>query len=121
VYTGDEAERTFLLHCRLTAASVSVPRPLPSATAQRLLVVAAVRGRPLAELAGADLVRGHRLLGAAVARLHELPPPDAERFRRLEPDRVHSAGELVAHVQPDVADAARHVAARVARREWTGP
>jgi Ser/Thr protein kinase RdoA (MazF antagonist) len=121
VYSGDEAERTLLLHRRLTAARLPVPRPLSSATAHRLLVVAAVPGRPLAELAGAELVRGHRLLGAAVARMHDLPPPDAERFRRLEPDRVHSAAELVARVRPDVADAARHVAAQVASLDWSGP
>jgi Ser/Thr protein kinase RdoA (MazF antagonist) len=121
LYAREEAERTFLLHRRLIAARVPVPRPLPSATAHRLLVVAPVLGRRLAELAGADLIRGHRLLGAAVARLHELPPPDAERFRRLEPDRVHAAAELVARVRPDVADAAHDVAGRIAGRERTGP
>jgi aminoglycoside phosphotransferase len=110
VYAGNGAGRSLALHERLAQAGMTVPRTL--AAAPSLLLVAPLAGRPLIELDGARLVAGHRLLGAAVARLHGLPPPDRARFRRLDPDRVHAAAELVARARPDVAEAARLVVER---------
>ena len=121
LYGGPGAGRAFALHRRLAAAGMRVPKPLDAVRSLQLLLVAPLAGRPLAELEGAQLVQGHRLLGEAIAQLHRLPPLDRARFRRLDSDRVRSAAALVARVRPDVADTARDTAAEIARRETDEP
>jgi len=61
-------------------------------------------------------VAAYRALGATLARLHELPPPDGARFRRLDGDPVAAASFVLARVRPDVGSAARRVALGVASR-----
>lgn len=57
---------------------------------------------------------GLRALGAALARVHRLPPPPLGAFGRLRPDRIANTALLIGAARPDCAtlasDLARHVA-----------
>jgi len=110
---ADSATHGSRLHRLLARGGIVVPRAVPLGA--RLLVLSAVRGRPLAALDGTEFVAAHRALGRTVARLHELPPADLHRFRRLDPDHVAAAAELVARIRPDVAREARLLAAALER------
>jgi aminoglycoside phosphotransferase len=121
-YAAEEGERTQRVHEALAAAlpagdrHLRLPRSLGYSPEHRTLLVEAVGGAPL--LAGRDLAAGYRRLGRALARLHDLPAPDALRFRRVDDDRLDTAAELIGSVRPDVAEVAHVLAARLrSRRE----
>jgi Ser/Thr protein kinase RdoA (MazF antagonist) len=75
-----------------------------------------VAGVPLAELPGQVGTEGFARLGDALARLHRLPAFELKPFRRLDPERMNGAAELVARVRPDVAPQARELARRLGAR-----
>jgi len=121
LYADDGADRAFALHRHLAGAGMPVPQAIPTDQSLRLLLVRPLAGRPLAQLEGAELIEGHERLGETIARLHELPPPDRVRARRLDTDRLRAAAEIIACARPDVADAARRVGAEIARRGTPQP
>jgi aminoglycoside phosphotransferase len=113
LYADPAATRGFQIHRRLARGGIAVPRAVP--LGGHLLVLSPVPGRPVASLAGAELVAAHRALGETVARLHQLAPPDRFRLRRLDAERVVAAAELVSRIRPDLAREARLLAAALAR------
>jgi Ser/Thr protein kinase RdoA (MazF antagonist) len=116
VYAGDDVERAAAVHGGLRDAGVRVPRVLGWSLELRAVLVEALAGRPLADLAGGELAWAYALLGGALAHLHDLPPLDGERFRRLDPGRLTRVAALVATVRPDAAGAAEALAAELGRR-----
>jgi aminoglycoside phosphotransferase len=115
-YSGARATRSKTVHEAIAASGIRVPRSLGSSSALRTLVVEALPGVPLAAVSGAGLEVGYRLLGSAVAALHQLPPLDDEVFSRLEPLRVRAAAELIGRARPDSAATAEALAAALERR-----
>jgi hypothetical protein len=118
VYAGDEGERTAQVHETLAGAltpddpHLRVPRALGYSAEHRTLLVEPVEGSPL----NASGPEGYRRLGRGLARLHGLPSPDADRFRRLDPDRLDAAAALIGSVRRDVAASARALAHEIGRR-----
>jgi aminoglycoside phosphotransferase (APT) family kinase protein len=115
-YAGDEGERAYRVHAALTGAlepddpHLRLPEARAYSPAHRTLVVEAVEGTP-PRTAGE-----YRRLGRALARLHELAPPDDVRFRRAEPDRLEAAAGLIASVRSDVAAPVRRLALDIAEQ-----
>ena len=110
-YAGDEGYRTALVHASLEGAlgedpELRVPRALGYSPRHRTILVEAVPGRPVAALGA----HAYDRLGRALARLHALPPPDAARFVRADPDRLERAADLIGSVRDDVAEAAHDLA-----------
>jgi aminoglycoside phosphotransferase len=116
VYAGSEGERTSRVHAALAAraggdAALAVAPALGYSRRYRTLLMQPVAGRPVAELAGAELERGLRALGAALAALHRAPlPAGLPRARRLTPDRLAHAAAVLAAGRPDVAGRVRAIA-----------
>jgi aminoglycoside phosphotransferase len=119
-YAGGEGERAHRVHEALFRALgpddplLRVPRARAYSGRHRTLLVEAVAGAPVP--AADDPRIGYRRLGRALARLHDLTPPDDFRFRRADPDRLEAAANLIAAVRGDVASAARRLAREVAPR-----
>jgi aminoglycoside phosphotransferase len=114
-YAGEEGSRTSQVHDGLAVALgggdplLRVPRALGYSPRHRTLVVESLGGAPLLGHVF-DPRSAYRLLGRALARFHELPAPDSQRFRRADPDRLEAAAELIASVRSDVAAPARRLA-----------
>jgi tRNA A-37 threonylcarbamoyl transferase component Bud32 len=121
-YAGEDGERIHRVHEALADALpaddpyLRVPRPLGYSREHRTLLVAAIEGLPLLALADRDVALGYRRLGRALARLHGLGAPDVARFRRVDPDRLEAAAELIASVRSDVAHSVRTLARDICRR-----
>jgi tRNA A-37 threonylcarbamoyl transferase component Bud32 len=121
-YAGEDGERVHRIHVALADALASgdphlcVPRSFGYSREHRTLVVAAIEGRPLLALADGDRPLGYRLLGRALARLHDFRARDVARFRRVDTDRLDAAAELIASVRTDAADSARALARDLCRR-----
>jgi len=97
------AERTALVHRSLRARGLFVPAVVAKWPALRALAVEPAVGE---RLDGA----GWPAFGRALARLHALPPVDARRLSRLEPDSLRDAAATIAALRPDVAAVARDLA-----------
>jgi aminoglycoside phosphotransferase len=125
-YAGEEGARTRCVHDALARAlgpddpHLRLPCVLGYSPRHRTLLVECVEGPPLHAPDAPDLRVGYRRLGRALARLHGLPPPDAARFRRVDPDRLEAAADLIGSVRRDVAAAARRVARELAPRLHAG-
>jgi aminoglycoside phosphotransferase len=115
-YAGDEGARTRRVHDALVRALgpddplLRLPRAFGYSPRHKTLLVEAVDRVPLGVFDGPDHRVGYRRLGRGLARLHGLAPPDGERFRRADPDRLEAAAELIASVRGDVAAPARELA-----------
>ena len=112
VYAGEDGQRASRVHETLTRqlpaddSHLRLPRALAYSTRHRTLIVEAVEGLALG-------AAGYRRLGRALARLHDLAPPDRARFRRADPDRIEAAAELIGSVRRDVAADARSLAREI--------
>jgi Ser/Thr protein kinase RdoA (MazF antagonist) len=115
-YSGDEGERTAHVHDELLQElgtdddHLRVPQALAYSSERQTLIVETVEGRPL------RTPGSYRRLGRALARLHGLSPPDAMRFRRVEPDKLAAAAGLIGLVREDVAGSARELADELCSR-----
>ena len=117
VYAGDEGQtilRTYRALSANLAANTAGPRiasALTYSTAHRLLLLESVQGVCVADLKGANLLRGVHGLGSTLAALHQCSLPDnLPRFKRLDVDRLGKAATLISRARPDVADVARRLA-----------
>lgn len=121
-YAGEDGERTHRIHKVLADSlpaddpHLRVPRPLGYSREHRTLLVSAIEGLPLLAVEGLDVALGYRRLGCALARLHGAGAPDVARFRRVDPDRLEAAAELIASVRSDVAHSVRTLARDICRR-----
>jgi aminoglycoside phosphotransferase len=122
VFAGEEGARAERVHDALARAlgpgdaDLRLPRALGYSPRHHTLVVERVDGPPLHTPGAPDPRVGYRRLGRALARFHRLPPPDAPRFRRADPDRLEAAAHLIGSVRGDVAVDAQRVAAELATR-----
>lgn len=106
------AVREGRFHEDLRAQLAAVPRAL--AATGNVLAVEPAAGGPLAATEDAD---AYARYAVALAHLHSLTPPDgAERFERLEPERIVAAARLIGAARPDVDDAASALARKLLER-----
>jgi aminoglycoside phosphotransferase len=126
VYAADDGLRArdvyLALAERMTteAAHVACPRVLAYVEEYRLLLLTPAVGLRVADLRGADRLRGYARLGAALAALHSLPPPDfLPSFRRLNIDRIQQAAHIIGRARPDVQQAAGALADELELRRAT--
>lgn len=116
VYANEDGAASERIHRALhhsvagTDRDLRLPRAYGYSPSTRVLVVEPLAGRALGALDEAELTRGFGRLGAALARLHEVPPFDLPRFRRLDPERLRQAAALIARARPDVGAAAEALA-----------
>lgn len=88
-----------------------LPRAIAYSDHHRTLVLEPVPGRRLADADEAQPARDFARLGAAVATLHEIAPPQATpAFTHFDEDRLHKAARLLGQVRPDVARQAGELA-----------
>jgi aminoglycoside phosphotransferase len=126
VHTGDAADRE---RRRLEAARAAdgdrlrVPRVIGTSAIDGALAVEAVEGRSLEALDESELPEALRRLGAALATLHEHAPVPADRFERLDIERLAKAVSVVARARPDAGPVAAELLARllVDREDGAGP
>jgi hypothetical protein len=123
VYAAEDGERAHEAYRALAermateAAYLAFPRVLAYVEEYRLLLLAPAVGLRVADLRGADRLHGYRRLGAALAALHSIRPPDfLPPFRRLDIDRIHQAAQIISRVRPDVQRAACALADELDRR-----
>jgi aminoglycoside phosphotransferase len=94
-----------------------VAAPAPIGWRDDALVLTAMPGRP----SPADPATA-ALLGAAIARLHELAPPaGTPRFGRLVDGRLDGAAAAIATARPDVGDVVRRLRDRLSAHRPAGP
>jgi tRNA A-37 threonylcarbamoyl transferase component Bud32 len=128
VYQGEEGRRVFDVYENLgrslspDATELRLPRALAYDEAHRMLLLESVEGERIADLGGPDVLRVYRRLGAALATLHKLPPPQGlPTFERLSVTRVRHAARIIGRVRPDVRSEAHALADQLAARwEPTG-
>jgi Ser/Thr protein kinase RdoA (MazF antagonist) len=119
VHTGDGAERE---RRNLTVAQAAedgrlrVPRVIGASALDGALAVEAVSGRRLDKVAADELPVALRLLGAALATLHERCPLPERRFARLDVHRLVEAAGVIARARPDAGPAAARLLARLLER-----
>jgi Ser/Thr protein kinase RdoA (MazF antagonist) len=126
VHAGDRAERERRSLAGAQAAHgdcLRVPRVLGASALDGALAVEAVSGRRLDTLPVAELPAALRLLGAALATLHERSPSPERRFARLDVERLAKAAGVIARARPDAGPAAARLFARLldGREDATGP
>jgi hypothetical protein len=121
-YAGEDGKRADRVHDALTRAlppddpHLRLPRSLGYSPAHGTLLVEAVEGPSVQAPTVPDVRAGYRRLGRALARFHDLAPPDGARFRRADPDRLEAAADLIGSVRGDVAAPARSLAREVSPR-----
>jgi aminoglycoside phosphotransferase len=103
VHAGDGAERE---RDRLAAAGPLAPPVIAISPEHGALALAPVDGCRLDTLRGRALQTALNGLGKAMATLHTTAPVPAQRFTRLDPERVAGAAEVIARARPDVARSA---------------
>ena len=113
IYAGDEGQRIFkiysVLSTNLTANNYAprIARAVTYSNVYRLLLLEAVPGSRVADLRGADLLRGFHSLGSMLALLHNCSPPeDVPRFKRLDVEQLQKAAKLISQARPDVTEPA---------------
>jgi aminoglycoside phosphotransferase len=113
VHAAVERERRWL-----EAAGPLVPRVIAAAPDHNAIALAPVQGRRLDSLRGRDLADALAGLGRGLATLHTTTAVPAERFTRLEPERLGRAAAVIARARPDAGPAAAHaLTALVSRRD----
>ncbi len=105
-----------------TPAALRVPRLLASDPARRLLVVDAVPGRHLDDLAAAELPGAFHALGRALGAVHALPAPvDAlPPLPGFTGEDLRHAAAVVAWARPDLGDRAARLADRLEQQRPRG-
>lgn len=103
-------------------SDLRIPRALAYLEEYRTLLVEPIAGHRIADLCGADRLKGFHYLGAALAALHSLPiPDDLPKFRRLDLDRLQKVAGVIALARPDVAALANRVAEKLRERRDASP
>jgi aminoglycoside phosphotransferase len=109
-----ERERRRLEDARAAESEcLRVPRVVGTSALDGALAIEAVEGRSLESLDEAELPDALRRLGCALATLHEHSPLPAERFQRLDIDRLAKAVSMIARARPDAGPAAAELLARL--------
>lgn len=94
-----------------TRSNLRITRALAYLKEYRTLLLEPIAGARITDLRGAERRDGFRRLGAALAALHSLPTSDdLPPFKRLDPDRLQKAAEIIGQSRPDVRELAREVA-----------
>ena len=116
VHTGTvaEHERRRLEDARAAENDcLRVPRVIGTSALDGALAVEAVEGRSLESLDEAELPDALRRLGCALATLHERSPLPADRFERLDIERLAKAVSVIARARPDAGPVAAELLARL--------
>src|SRR5438067_1025560 len=96
---------------------LALAAPAQRAGSGQIVVLEAVEGRRIIDLADGEAVTGTARLGTALATFHTLaPPPEVPRFTRHEPPRLADAARLLARACPRVGRQAEALATELLRR-----
>ncbi len=96
---------------------LALAAPAQRAGSGQIVVLEAVDGRRIIDLADGEAVTGTARLGTALATFHTLaPPPEVPRFTRHEPPRLADAARLLARACPRVGRQAEALATELLRR-----
>ncbi len=127
VYADDENARIVRNHCALKQSLpandpyLRLPQVLAYSTPHRMLLIEPAVGQRFADLREPAFCTGLQRFGAAVARLHTLPPPpEVSRFIRLDLNHLSQAAALIGQIRPDVAEQAKDLADLLISR-WQAP
>jgi aminoglycoside phosphotransferase len=112
---GDERERRATEAAATDHPHLRVPRVLYASAREGALAIEPLPGSRLDTVPTGELGAALRRLGAGLAALHRLPAP-AERFTRLDPERLARGVGVIARVRPDAAPAAAELLARLLAR-----
>ncbi|HKN96103.1 MAG TPA: phosphotransferase [Pseudonocardiaceae bacterium] len=108
VHPGDEGERTLRVHSALSnlarESGPRIARPLAYSEQHRTLMVEPIEGTSIRSLTGTELAAGLHAYGAALAKLHSLPPDSVGTGGRDELERLRRRADGVRMVLPDMAD-----------------
>jgi aminoglycoside phosphotransferase len=126
IHAGDAAEherRSLADAQSADGGLLRVPRVIGASALDGALAVEAVSGRRLDTLPPDELPDALRLLGAALATLHERTPLPERRFARLDVERLAKAAGVIARARPDAGPAAARLLAPLLERgdDATGP
>jgi aminoglycoside phosphotransferase len=103
------------LAARYAAVAAVVDAPAPLAWGAEVLALAALPGLRWADVSSTRAATVVEHLGAAIAALHDVPPPPGTpRFTRLDSSRLDAAASAIAAARPDVAPALRALRRRLA-------
>lgn len=125
VYAGDEVSTAYWTYQRLGSylpadhPHLTLPRALACSEAYRTLLVKPIVGPRLLDLRGTTLQTALHRLGAALATLHTLVPPEGRRFTRLDVPHLQQAAHLLSLMRPDVQEYAETLAHALQSR-WAG-
>ena len=116
VHTGGvaERERRRLEDARAAESDcLHVPRVIGTSALDGALAVEAVEGAALESLDEGELPYAQRRRGAALATLHDRSPLPADRFERLDIERLAKAVSVIARARPDSGPVAAELLARL--------
>ena len=107
IYAEGAGTSVRLVYEHLRDRDIRLPKVMGVSERHQTIILEAIEGKRLAD-AGGNSVEIYRELGAAIARLHQVPtaaclPP----FQRLERGRLFRAHDVIAMARPDIKD---HVA-----------
>jgi hypothetical protein len=109
LYAGTEGAQSYAIHNALCQhvpiddPHLRLPRAFAYTESERLLLLEPIAGRHAEALEDDALPDATRRFGAAVARLHVLPPPpNVPEFSHLTVSALHTAARVLAQVRPDI-------------------
>jgi Ser/Thr protein kinase RdoA (MazF antagonist) len=116
LYAGTEGEQSYAIHnalCQHLPADdphLRLPRAFAYTERERLLLLEPIAGQHAEALEDDALPDATRRFGAAVARLHSLPPPpNVPEFPHLIISALHTAARLLAQVRPEIGEGAERL------------
>ena len=104
MYAATDGQSIYTTYLQLASACTRVVKPLAYSEPHRLLLLDAVPGTRIADLADKKLNDGFAGLAQALASLHSATvPSQLARFQRHDPDRLRTCARIVGMGRPDVA------------------
>ncbi|NOT54100.1 MAG: phosphotransferase [Deltaproteobacteria bacterium] len=123
LYAGTEGEQSFATHNALYQhvpvddPHLRLPRAFAYTARERLLLLEPIVGQHAEALDEEALPDATRRFGAAVARLHSLPPPpNVPEFSHLTISALHTAARVLAQVRPDIGEGAERLVRELDKR-----
>lgn len=104
MYAPGEGQNIYTTYLQLASVCARVVKPLAYSEPYRLLLLDAVPGNRIADLADTKLIDGFAGLAQTLASLHSAPiAGHLPHFHRHDPDRLSNCARIVGMARPDVA------------------